>query len=119
MRAQGLLWLGGRTFGLVGVAAASVLSVALTQAWYLPCVLCHLYDLREANLRRFAFNIGAAVAAGILVAVAFWQVEPKDWRGLSIGVVAFAVSYATLLYIFSSEARAEVGATWRGLTRSL
>jgi O-antigen/teichoic acid export membrane protein len=111
----GLLWLGSRTFGLVGVAAASVLSVVLTQAWYLPRVLRRLYDLRGADLRRLKFNIGAAVAAGIIVMVAFWQVAPQGWRGFSIGIVSFAVSYGTLLYVFSSEARAEVGSTWRGL----
>ena len=105
-----LLWAGGHWFGLRGVAIASLLSVVLTQGWYMPGAFIKIYRLTVGDRRKLGRCGLQAVLATALVTVLFHSSHPSTWLALSVSVAAFCVCFVLLALLLSKDVREEVRA---------
>jgi O-antigen/teichoic acid export membrane protein len=108
-----LLWLGGRWFGIPGLVAASFLSVALTQGWYMPRAFFRIYRVTKGERVRLLLSVVPAGFASAAAASLFRHTHPAGWFLFVAWVAAFTASYGLLLLLFSSAARAELRHGWR------
>lgn len=109
-----LLWFGGYRFGMLGVVAASLLSLILTQCWYLPQVFARIYKLTSGDRVGLLSSMFLSVSAASVVAVVFSHVSVTTWPTFVVSVAAFGGCYTLLLVLISAEARAEArnGLAW-------
>jgi len=103
-----LLFAGATYYGLAGVAGASAVSVAVTQAWYIPRALADGYGLGRREWAGIAKNLVQTFAAGAFPAVLFAATEPQTWKAFAGAAIIHTLTYLLILLALSRDCRAEL-----------
>lgn len=111
-----------RRYGLVGVAAGTVVAGLLTSAWYVPVVVCRAVALRGADYVRRAVLVPwlCGIPAGALAWVINRNGLASTWVQLAIAVCAVGAVYAATFAAFgiSGDERGEVYGRIAGFARA-
>lgn len=103
-----MLWAGGRWFGMPGIVAAGLLSIALTQGWYLPRAFARIYKVTKGDRNQFLRATFPAVLAAALPAAVLSRRVTPSWPLFALSVGAFAASYGLILVLLCKTARDEL-----------
>jgi len=118
--AQGLIYMplalaGGHWFGLRGFVAASILSLLVTQGWYMPWRFGRTFRVTRSQVGRliWAASLSAIAVTGTGLIFARLPSAPTLLT-FSASVVAFAACYLLFLVVLSADAREETlnGFAW-------
>jgi O-antigen/teichoic acid export membrane protein len=112
-----MLWAGGQWSGMGGVVMASLLSLLLTQGWYLPRAFCRIYRVAKQSQIRLLKTAAQAGLAATVPTVLLRPVHPADWFRFGAWVAAFACCYVLLLFLLCSTARDEIRNGWSATLR--
>jgi O-antigen/teichoic acid export membrane protein len=114
-----LLWFGGRWFGMRGLVGASLLSVAVTQGWYMPRTFVRIYGIANHDRGRFLRTMLLAGVAAAISAALFRHARPATWVMFAASVAAFCACYGLLLLVLCGAAREETRNGWLWIRRHL
>jgi O-antigen/teichoic acid export membrane protein len=100
-------------YGMAGAAAASLLSILVTQAWYMPKQFFTAFRATRGDALSLLKSGMEAMLAGALPAVLFHHSRVSGWSAF-VGLAAcYFFSYLAILLLLSEEGRKEVRNVWR------
>lgn len=123
--AQGVLYLplvlaGGHWFGMGGIVAASILSLLMTQGWYMPRAIGRIFRVTRVQFGQLIRSTLPAVVAATVTGFIFGCLPPAPSRfAFAMSVGGFAVCYLVFLILLSAEARNETRNGWILIRRQL
>jgi O-antigen/teichoic acid export membrane protein len=110
-----LLWAGVHWLGTRGVVLAGILSIALTQGWYIPWAFSRIYRLKKENGIKLLETAAKAVIAATIAGVGFVCLQqPQNWLFFGLYAGSYSACFLLVLAVLSSDLRAEFlnGWTW-------
>ncbi|RJO72596.1 MAG: hypothetical protein C4523_03080 [Myxococcales bacterium] len=123
--AQGFLYLplvlaGGHWFGMVGIVAASILSLLVTQGLYMPRAIGRIFSVTRGHFAQLISATLLAVVAATITCIIFWHLLPApSWFAFVVSVGGFAVCYLAILILLSTDARNETRNGWSLIRQQL
>ena len=118
--AHGLIYLplaliGGYWLGIKGFITASLISLLITQGWYVPTIFVRSFCVTRNQLVRLLWAMLGGTISVTTTAMVFLGRPPVSTRPIFVAsVCAFAACYFALLLLLSGEARKEIrdGFAW-------
>ncbi len=102
----GLMWLGGKYYGMVGMAVAPLAAALLTGLWLGPWFVLQHLQASGTDLRDMLREMGTAFGCGLLTAIVLSHVpEGTGWAGFGGRTVLDVALYAVLLTSMSARFR--------------
>ena len=103
-----LFYFGGKYYGLVGIAAAPLVSTAVVSLTYVPRSFMSLLRLEPDHKRAIRKELLIVVAAVLVVTFAFKNAEPGTWLRFGLLASSFTAAYAACVAVASRALRREL-----------
>ena len=99
---------GTKYFGVLGTVIAPLISVCAVSVWYYPKSFSKLLKLPSQKWKNIIYEGFLALAVMLALVLGFFWLHPQNWFQFFVLVALFCALYASFIYMFSTEFRAEM-----------
>jgi O-antigen/teichoic acid export membrane protein len=103
-----LIYLLGKSFGLIGIIISSIFANIMTQFWYFPKKIIHFKLIIQENINNELKELVKLVLIGVILFAIFRVIRFDGWPGLLLKLSLYSICYIIFLYLLSYKFRKEI-----------